>query len=157
MRRTVSPSANCRQRGNAAVEFAIILPVLVILISVPLFFGRCLWHYTVVQKAAHDAARYMATVPAGEIKNPVRAMDAAAVARYIATEETAELQPGGQYPVSIDIFCDDLSCNLGQPLEVRAVVRVKMFDPIFGQFTSPFIGEDGILMKADVSMRYVGP
>lgn len=145
-----------RQSGVAAVEFALVLPVLVLLLTLPLFFGRCFWHYTVLQKAAHDAARFMATVPIADIKNPTRAMDAAALAKFIATEETAELRPGGMYPVSIDIFCDAGSCNFGQPVKVRALVRIRMFDTVFGQYTWPFIGDDGLVLEADVSMRYVG-
>ena len=48
-----------RQRGIAAVELALVLPVLFILVMFPLYLGRVYWHYTAIQYAAQDAARYL--------------------------------------------------------------------------------------------------
>ena len=45
-----------RGRGSVAVECAIVLPILLLLISGLLFFARVFWCYTVAQKAAHDGA-----------------------------------------------------------------------------------------------------
>jgi Flp pilus assembly protein TadG len=53
----MSGQSSTRQRGVAAVEFAILVPLLLILLTAPLYIGRVLWHYTVIHKAAHDAAR----------------------------------------------------------------------------------------------------
>lgn len=144
------------QQGVAAVELALVLPVLIVFISFPLFFGRVFWHYTVAERAAHDAARYLATVPRQEMGNRQRGMDAAAIANFIAMEETAELNPGGEFGVSVDVLCDIGSCNLGVPPTVTVIVRMKMFDPLFSAFTWPVVGDDGLLLRAAVTMRYVG-
>src|SRR4051812_38658701 len=124
-----------RQRGGVAVEMAVLLPILVMLLAFPLLLGRIFWHYSVAQKAAHDAARYLSSVPYAEMNNPSRSQSAASLARDIVLAETAELTPGGAFPVSIGITCDDGPCDYGVPTTVTVLVRVRMFDPFFGNFT----------------------
>ena len=148
--------ARRRQRGVAAVEAAVLLPLLLVLLVFPLFFGRIFWHYAVLQKAAHDAARYLATVPLVEMNNPARGPLAADLARAIATTETAELYAGENSPVSITVLCDDGNCDAGLPATVSVLARTRMYDPFFGSVTKPIFGEDGLLLRAKVVMRYVG-
>ncbi len=52
-----------RQGGVAAIELALILLFFMGLLPFVLLFGRALLVYTALQKSAHDAARYMATMP----------------------------------------------------------------------------------------------
>jgi Flp pilus assembly pilin Flp len=142
------------QRGVAAVEFAVISSLLLILLTVPLFFGRVFWHYTAIQKAAHDAAWYLATVPQNDMKNQARSQDAAKVADYIAKAEVGELAPGGDYAPVVTIDCRPAGCGLGLPTTVYVRVGVLMFDPIF---QVSYAGEDGLLMFAVSEINYVGP
>jgi Flp pilus assembly pilin Flp len=142
------------QRGVAAVEFAVISSLLLILLTVPLFFGRVFWHYTAIQKAAHDAAWYLATVPQNDMKNQTRSLDAAKVADYIAKSEVAELAPGGDYAPIVTIYCRPAGCGLGLPTSVYVQVGVLMFDPIF---QVSYAGDDGLLMYASSEINYVGP
>lgn len=138
--------------GVAAVEFAILLPLLVILLGAPLFIGRILWHYTVAQKAAHDAARYLSSVSEAEIKTPALAPAAVAVARDIANAELADLNPG-PYPPSVTITCDAALCDgYSVPTTVRVIVRMEMHDPFFA---TQYAG-DGLLISADVQMSFLG-
>jgi hypothetical protein len=51
-----------RRDGIASVEFAIILPVLVILLFGTIEFGRLLVDYQLVNKSARDAIRYLSRV-----------------------------------------------------------------------------------------------
>lgn len=51
-----SPDAS--DQGSAAVEFAILLPALLLLILGTIEFGRIYWARTTVQYAIDDAARY---------------------------------------------------------------------------------------------------
>ena len=69
-RRTAGPRR--RQRGIAAVELALVLPAFVLLLAATVFIGRTLYHYQAIQKAAHDAARYLASAPALEVSSPSR-------------------------------------------------------------------------------------
>ncbi|HAX43826.1 MAG TPA: TadE/TadG family type IV pilus assembly protein [Bryobacteraceae bacterium] len=47
-----------RQSGNALVEFAVVLPLLVLLLLGTINFGYVMFYYTRVDKAVHDGARY---------------------------------------------------------------------------------------------------
>jgi len=57
---------NKGQRGVAIVEFALILPFLLILTFITIDFGRAIWEYNTLTKAARDASRYLAIQPPGE-------------------------------------------------------------------------------------------
>jgi hypothetical protein len=56
MRSSSSPS---RQRGVAILEFALILPILIILLFMVTEFGRALMNYDAVTKSVRQAARYL--------------------------------------------------------------------------------------------------
>jgi hypothetical protein len=58
MRRNCSTSSTRHPRGQALVEFALILPVFVLLIVGIFDFGRVVWATTSVTNAAREAARY---------------------------------------------------------------------------------------------------
>lgn len=47
------------QRGVALVEFALMLPFLLLLSMTAAEFGRAIWQYNVLTKSVRDAARYL--------------------------------------------------------------------------------------------------
>ena len=49
-----------RQNGVALVEFALILPFLLLLSLLAVEFGRAIWEYNTLTKSVRDAARYLA-------------------------------------------------------------------------------------------------
>jgi hypothetical protein len=76
------------QQGSVSVEAAVCIAlILVPLLSFMFAFGKFFWHYTVVQKAIHDAALYMAKAPLDEVRGGA----ALGMANYIIRAETAEL------------------------------------------------------------------
>src|SRR3954467_9708660 len=77
-RQAVVPARNGlrKERGVAAVEFAILLPILIALLSLPVFFARVCMHYSVAQKAAQNSAMYIATIPYVEMYTQSRAIAA---------------------------------------------------------------------------------
>lgn len=155
MSRRLRGQTRRHQRGIAAIELAVILPVMLLLLTIPLFFGRVFWHYTVAQKAAHDAARYLSGVSLAEMTAPAGIGHVVAVAQAIATAEMSDLNPGPYAPV-VTIQCDGISCDgFIMPSTVRVVVRMPMYDGIFSSFTSDIVGVSGLLLTADVTMRYV--
>lgn len=48
-----------RQKGVAIVEFALILPFLLLLSFTTTEFGRAIWQYNTLTKSVRDAARYL--------------------------------------------------------------------------------------------------
>jgi hypothetical protein len=143
------------QRGAAAVELALLLPVLLLFIFMPLFIGRYFWHYTAAQKAAQDAARYLSTVSVQEMREDVLAEQAAMVARSIALEEIRDLNAGSAAP-DIIIECGDDPCigvrNSALPDNVSVTVRMSYFDMLGLMDISRY----GIPIRAVSVMNYVG-
>ena len=48
-----------RQKGVAIVEFALVLPFLLLLTFITTEFGRAIWEYNTLTKSVRDAARYL--------------------------------------------------------------------------------------------------
>lgn len=153
-----NPLHRVRERGSVAVETAPVLMMLVTLLAFLLFVGRVCWYYQATQKAAHDAVRYLSTVSQVEMRTPGPGGTEAAiasVARGIIDEEISAVRPSA-YPLYIDVHCDFRTCGNGVPTTVRVSISLRLQDDIFGSITSMFTGEDGMLMVADVTMRYAG-
>jgi hypothetical protein len=143
-----------RQRGIAAVELALTLPVLLTLLAYLVFYGRVLYNYEVAQKAAHDAARYLSGAAAINMRNTTQAANEVAVAQAIANAELAGLNPGAGNGPFVFIQCDGLPClGLSLPNQVGVNVQIVVQNDIFGYYV-PYLGDT--LLQARSSMRYVG-
>ena len=146
-------------QGSVAVEFAFLLPVMIIMLAAPLLFGRVFWHYAVAQKAAQNAVRFLAAANPAEIRTPGAGgteAPIAAVARAIVMAEIAELHPGPYLPI-VDVLCDGGTCT-GFQIPARVTVRVSMpiYDEFFSEITSIFTGGDQILIRPVATTSYVG-
>ena len=53
------------QKGVAIVEFALILPFLLLLTFITTEFGRAIWEYNTLAKSVRDGSRYLSTQPPG--------------------------------------------------------------------------------------------
>ena len=148
--------AHKHQAGVAATELAIILPVMIALIAFPLFFGRVYMHYSVAQKAAHNAATYLAKLPLIEMQDVAKSAAATTLTQDLIDSTVDELQPGNQGVVVTQVQCDDGPCGSGVPTTVTVHVRVRMYDEFFNYFTGPVVGDEGVHLKAKVTMKYVG-
>lgn len=149
-------SPNCigggrRERGIAAVEMAVMMPFLIVLLVFPLYFGRVLWHYSGIQHAAQDAARYLSKAPVTEMTNPARAVAVASVAEAIIARELAELVPGSLPYVPI-VTCDGLNCvGYSRPTNVRVAIQVPVENIFF-----PGVSSLSITLTASVTYPYMG-
>ena len=145
--------ARQRAQGAVAVEMAIVLPILITLLTALVFFARVFWYYNVIQKAAQDTTRFLSTATQVEMRTTGAPM--ASVARSIAEAETAVLASAAEELV-IDVQCNFASCGFAVPSTVRVVIKMRMRDDIFGAMTAAFYGVDGLVLSADVTMRYAG-
>jgi Flp pilus assembly protein TadG len=54
-----------QQRGVAIVEFALVLPMILLMIAVTTEFGRAIYQYGILAKSVRDAARYLSVQTPG--------------------------------------------------------------------------------------------
>ncbi len=55
---TATPRQHSRRRGDSLVEFALIVPVLVLIVMAVFDFGRAVYAYSVVANSAREGARF---------------------------------------------------------------------------------------------------
>lgn len=151
-----------REGGSVAIECAAVLPFLFALLAGALFFGRFLWHYTVAEKAAQDAARFLATASPTELQMPTPDGDPyiAVAAKALAKAEIAELNPGMYVPTA-RVYCDFGECETykAPPTMVSVHVGMRVDDPFLTPFTSMFTDDEsdiGIQIDATGRSYYVG-
>ncbi len=145
-----------RQGGIAALELALLLPLFLFMMALPLFWGRVLWHYSAYQKATHDAARYLASVPVEDIQDPGRAYFVKNMAISIFNAETAELNSGNvaQPPV---ILCGISNCgNNLVPATVTITADLTMSDIFFPSITQNYVDSASSTQQASVTFPFVG-
>jgi hypothetical protein len=145
-------------KGSAAVEMAIILPVFLVLLAVPLFFARVFWFYDVGQKAAHDATRFLSTATQAEMRTAGGGFSeakVAAVARWIAQQELEGLLPFTD-GILIDVQCNAGACGLAVPSTVHVGVQIGLHDNILDSLTAESVGSTDMVLYGNVTMRYVG-
>jgi hypothetical protein len=155
-----------RERGSVAVEFALLFVlVLVPLLAGALFFGRFFWHYTVAEKAAHDAARFLATASPTELKTVGPSGEAAILgaAKALAQAEISELNPSPTYPPLVYVYCDAGPClpfpTAPLPQKVSVYVTMSVQDPFLSGLTALFSGDGNdlaIQIDATGNSYYVG-
>jgi len=147
------------QQGSVAVEMAIILPVFLVLLAAPLFLAIVFWCYSAGQKAAHDAARYLSTATQAEMRTyggGFNEATVAATARWIAQQELEGILPFTD-GIPIDIECNGSLCGAPAiPATVHVKVRIGLHDTLFDSITRESIGETGMELVSDVTLRYVG-
>lgn len=145
-------------QGSVAVEMAIITPIFLLLLSVPIFYARVFWYYSVAEKAAHDAARYLSSVTPAEMQTTGTGFDETkivAVARWIAQEELREIVPATD-GVPIDIICQPGPCGSVVPNTVQVRIAIAVHDQVLGDLWPENMPASNLVLHSDVTMRYVG-
>lgn len=145
-------------KGSVAVEMAIILPIFLLLLAVPLYLGRIFWFYSVGQKAAHDAARYLSTVTQAEMRTPGGGFDeakVAATARWIAQQELEGILPFSD-GILIEVQCNGGTCGSAVPTTVHVGVKITLHDALLGDMTTPLLGNTNLVLLGNVTLRYAG-
>lgn len=138
------------------MELAVIMPILIMLLAFPVFFGRLYMHYTVIQKAAHSAAVYYAGVAASDLNTQARAFEVEKVAIGLINDQIAQLRPGNNTVPFYQLRCDDGPCGWATPTNITVHIRLTMYDDIFNNFTWLIGISDGIDLESEVTIPYVG-
>ncbi|MFZ3155684.1 TadE/TadG family type IV pilus assembly protein [Pseudomonas sp.] len=142
------------QRGVAMVEFAIALPLLLLLLLAIGEFGRMLYQYNSLLQASRDAGRYVA----GQAWNDTLGVDLNGDLQS-KTKNVAvyglPANPGGYPPVVPGLASDDVTVDLVGAEHVR--VRISyMFRPVIGASLPTFFGDPiplSIALQSTVVMR----
>jgi Flp pilus assembly protein TadG len=119
------------ERGDALVEFAVVLPVLMLIIVGILTFGRYMNYSIQETQMASMAARYAAVN-----NNPSSTLS---LQSYVKSQATGELANGSNdvsSPVSVYLYYPTGSSNtVGSPVRACVVATVKLL-PMLGAGTS---------------------
>ncbi|KKO66088.1 TadE-like protein [Janthinobacterium sp. KBS0711] len=150
-----------RQQGVAAIELALIMLFFMGLLPFVLLFGRALLAYTALQKSAHDAARYLATMPLPQMANADAAEQGAVFARQMVRQAMLESWPSmSSGKVNVDCIYNDDFYSCGNyptaPLQVRIKVSVDMPVDILPELTRKWLPQLApIPLRANATLRYV--
>ena len=152
------------QRGVASIEFALILPFMLLILFAMLLFGRLFWTYNVLHKATHDAARYMTSIPAAEFENNIRFATVKLTAQTMVANAANTLNLSHVVsPDEVGLLCDNVTCfynsNTAIPLPNMLTVTfsIDVMDDSFFLFTGDFFNANSnvITIKSVASMRFV--
>jgi Flp pilus assembly protein TadG len=160
------PTRARRQDGSVAVEAALIISlILVPMVAFILLFGRYFWYYSIAQKAAHDATMYLANAPIGDI----RSYAAKTLADNIMNAELADMDRPTRATLGPTVEClyripanapflSSFNCNTinSALVQVRVSISITVHDPFLSRLTNALIGQDGLPIMTQTTMRYVG-
>lgn len=125
------------ESGTALVEFAMLLPMLLLVFAVIIEGGRLMWSYQSVNAGVRDAARYLARIAPGDICS-----SGGSVGTYTAALEDIVRQKSGGgsiFPskITVDSVLPTLTCVAGSyRVSPAPVVEVTVTMTI----TFPFAG-----------------
>lgn len=127
------------ESGQAMVEFAIVLPVLILLVLGITEFGRALSALIVLQNAAREGARYGITVYSDpnsnaliedKVRQEANALDGAAdpirLEVTITPADPGVRAPGGDLSISLQYDFDFVTPFFGSGLMIRSSMSMQM-------------------------------
>jgi Flp pilus assembly protein TadG len=117
-----------REEGTALVEFAVVLPLLLLILMGILYFGRYLNYTNDATQLAGSAARWAA------VNSNPGAASSVSLQQYVARQATPELANGSSdvSPVKVYIYYPSGSTGaVGQPVRACVTSRVN-FIPLLG-------------------------
>lgn len=141
----VSSRMPANQGGVAAIEFAILLPLLILILTGMIEYGRLMWHYDALAKATRDAARYLVDEPA-PIAEPMKTNARNMVGDAALAAGVDGLTPASHVAVDCSPNCtnpDTVTVRVGYDFEIGGWV------PVFGT------GLWTMTMSPHTTMRYM--
>ncbi len=105
-----------RSRGQSVVEFALVLPILLLLLAATIDFGRLFYTYVAVDNAAKEGALYGARQPLCDDNSNPACADPNNVAWHVANEASNLVDGSGNSLLTSTVACRDTSGVLVQPI-----------------------------------------
>jgi Flp pilus assembly protein TadG len=148
------------QAGAAAVEFAFVLVILLLIMAGIVEFGRTFWYADALTKATRDGARVMSSWPVATISS-----QGPSAARSItqgsanAANVNPPLTTGNVQVQCLDAAFGSVACTDGTA-PANVMVSITGFTVNLGEWF-PFIGTDGLISFDDIplaphtTMRYM--
>lgn len=162
--RSMSLIKRSSQAGAAAVELAVVMVALLLIVAGTIGFGRTFWYADALTKATRDGARLLSTWEVADISAGVDA----ARTQVIAVAAAANVSPA-LVDANVEVECDNsppsdptFSFGTCSPGTTPANVRVSItgFNVTLGEWF-PFIGTGGVLnygsigLSPHTTMRYM--
>ncbi|MFD2365227.1 TadE/TadG family type IV pilus assembly protein [Pseudoduganella sp. GCM10020061] len=139
-----------RSAGVATIEFAIIAVVAIVIMQFCWWAGRAYWQRSLLEAAARDAARLIASTPPGELTSSSQFNTAIANANALVE---AAVQESGIDFAGLDIACDgSIVCNSAVGLRV---IRLEA-EALLPETVFPALGGDGLAVTVSVEVPYDG-
>jgi Flp pilus assembly protein TadG len=105
-----------RSRGQSVVEFALVLPILLLLLAATVDFGRLFYAYVAVQNAAKEGALYGARSPLCDDATNVNCPNPNNVAWHVTNEASNLKDSNGVSLLSSTVACRDTAGTLVAPI-----------------------------------------
>ena len=144
---------NKRQRGVAAIEMAITLPVLLLMLLAIAEFGRAFHQYNTLSKAVHSATRYLSTTALDGFKS-IDLTDAKrnAVRNLVVYAST----DGGGDTILNGLDVSDVTVTQLDAAHIEVTVSFG-YQPMFARIPSFWSGasdtDTGLTLTASATMR----
>ncbi len=152
-----TPNSPLRQRGGAAVEFGIVLALLVTLLAGIFGFGRAFWYYDALTKATRDAARNMSVKAKASIASQGVPAAKQTVVDAATSAGISDLTTANVTVTCLDASFNDSSCTDGTaPGGIR--IEVVNYTLSVGQYLPFVIGSTSSYatpLAPRTTMRYM--
>lgn len=160
----------CKESGSVAVEFALVVFLLLIIVAGIVEFGRTFWYYDALSKSTRDAARFLSNVPVDNVgdlaKSAAGPSECNSDAGYTITANRivycAALKakvPDFDILNNVDVRCDASACVNGvRPNYIT--VSIENYPVRIGGWI-PFIFSTGevtnwtLTLSPETTMRYM--
>jgi PKD repeat protein len=138
-RRTLRPASlrgrQSKSAGQALVEFALVIPVMLLMLAIAIDFGRLFFSYIEITNAAREGAAFGAHAPSNLTQ-----------IQTTAAQETSTQSQGGEHALTVSTSCKDsggtvlASCTLasggasgaGNTITVNVDEQFTFFTPLIG-------------------------
>ncbi len=159
----VSPS-RVKQQGVAAVEFTIMLPMLLLMVFVTAELGRALYQYSELTRLVRGASRYLSTTAIPDTSGSLDSnfddgcSDDSDCVCYGCISDTKDIlvygHVGGTAPLLYGLSKDDVTIS-GDSTTTMVTISVDYdWQPLFGERISGFGFGEGIDLGFNFNVSY---